>query len=360
MTDAMVDVVVPLLLVSGLLYAWRQVRSGKKTLRQVLVRTLQATGIALAAYGVITLLTFGPPAPSPNRPATFSFAALGDAPYSLDQALKYRIVLTDIAAHDLSAVVHIGDLFVGSCGTERYRRRLTEFAGLPHPVVYTPGDNEWTDCAKTPWRAMEPLERLGALRSVFFNEPGLSLGGRPMALEAQSRYEGFSEFPENVRWVHEGVVFGTVHLVGSWNGKQSAEGFSDASVFESERRMSAAVHWVGRIFAEAIGIGAEAVVIAFHAEPGFTLAPNHPYRATYGPFLEALRDGARAFERPVLAVHGDLHEFTVDRPVDGAPNLTRLQVPGAPNVGWVRVSVEPGAPEPFRFEPRVVPGWKLW
>ena len=41
-------------------------------------------------------------------------------------------------------------------------------------------------------------------------------------------------------------------------------------------------------------------------------------------------------------------------------NLTRLQVPGSYDVGWVRVTVTPGAAEPFAFELRVVPHWKYW
>ncbi len=41
-------------------------------------------------------------------------------------------------------------------------------------------------------------------------------------------------------------------------------------------------------------------------------------------------------------------------------NLTRVQVPGSPLVGWVRVTVTPGADEPFAFESNVVPAWKHW
>lgn len=59
-------------------------------------------------------------------------------------------------------------------------------------------------------------------------------------------------------------------------------------------------------------------------------------------------------------VHGDEHEYKVDHPVARAPNLTRMEVPGSPDVGWVRVAVEPGAAAPFSFEKHVVPVWKYW
>ena len=41
-------------------------------------------------------------------------------------------------------------------------------------------------------------------------------------------------------------------------------------------------------------------------------------------------------------------------------NVTRLEVPGSPLVGWVRVVVTPGATPSFAFEQRLVPRWKYW
>jgi hypothetical protein len=37
-----------------------------------------------------------------------------------------------------------------------------------------------------------------------------------------------------------------------------------------------------------------------------------------------------------------------------------MEVPGSPDVGWVRVTVKPGATAPFSFEKHVVPEWKYW
>ena len=64
-------------------------------------------------------------------------------------------------------------------------------------------------------------------------------------------------------------------------------------------------------------------------------------------------------------IHGDGHDYVVDHPMRtrGArrlPNFTRMQVPGSPMVGWVRVVVTPGQRPSFAFEPRVVPRWKFW
>jgi hypothetical protein len=46
---------------------------------------------------------------------------------------------------------------------------LVQFNALPHPLIYTPGDNEWTDCHEGRNVAgLDPLERLAKLRTVFF------------------------------------------------------------------------------------------------------------------------------------------------------------------------------------------------
>ena len=68
-------------------------------------------------------------------------------------------------------------------------------------------------------------------------------------------------------------------------------------------------------------------------------------RRAYEPFAAALEEEVERFGKPVLAVHGDDHELIVDYPLvrrttgRWLANLTRLEVPGSPDVGWVRVVV---------------------
>ena len=83
-------------------------------------------------------------------------------------------------------------------------------------------------------------------------------------------------------------------------------------------------------------------------------------RLAYEPFAAALEEEVERFGKPVLAVHGDAHKLTVDYPLvrrttgRWLANLTRLEVPGSPDVGWVRVVVTPGAAQPFAFQPLIV------
>ena len=329
------------------------------------VLTLPLLAITVAAVLALAVWVTGdhdPGPPTANPPGSFSFAALGDSPYYLWENGRYRGVLEDMGAHELSAVVHVGDLFETPCTRDRYQRSLIEFNSLPHPVIYTPGDNEWTDC----WShgGFQPLDRLAQIREIFFDDPGHSLGGRQIALDFQGAQEKFADYVENARWTHENVVFATLHLVGSWNGMNSFPDRTAADDLESKQRTEAATAWMRETFAEAKARGAPAVVLAFHGNPLFEEPADDSYRMSFEPFVEALEQEVQAFGLPVLGIHGDWHEYTVDRPLarrsDGLPldNFTRLQVPGSPDIGWVRVIVTPNAAEPFTFEPRVIPFWR--
>ena len=109
-------------------------------------------------------------------------------------------------------------------------------------------------------------------------------------------------------------------------------------------------------FSAAKASNAPAVVVAMQGAP-FDEEPKD--RELFEPFLTTLREEAERFQRPVLIAHGDHHHFQVDRQL-GLANLTRLEVPGSPDVGWVRVTVTPDAREPFAFQAHVIPRWKLW
>lgn len=296
-----------------------------------MTKTIVIVAVIVAIIAAF-IITGGTPPPKSNPPGAFSFAVLGDAPYYFWEELQFRLVLRAINEHELTEVIHVGDIFWKPCSDAMYRAFRNRFNRVKHPLIYTPGDNEWADCSERQAGGYEPLERLAALRRFFFADPAHSLGSRKIALISQG-----GAFVENARWQHDGFVFATVHLLAS----------DDA---EAQRRLSAAISWMRTAFAEAKN--ARAVVIAYHA--GLNRS------ASYEPFFVALEEEAARFRRPVLIVHGDNHQFIVDRPFARARNITRMMVPGSHDVGWVRVIVRPGAASPFAFESHVVPRWKYW
>ena len=69
-------------------------------------------------------------------------------------------------------------------------------------VVYTPGDNEWTDCHRRSNGGYDPLERLGKIRQLFYS-PTKSRGMNPITLVSQAQMQpAYSAFVENQRWVY--------------------------------------------------------------------------------------------------------------------------------------------------------------
>ncbi|HEV7921935.1 MAG TPA: metallophosphoesterase family protein [Thermoanaerobaculia bacterium] len=320
--------------------------------------------VLAVVLAIVTALVVasGPPKPTPNRAgAAFSFAVLGDAPYFAWEEWRYPLALQDIDQNELAFVIHVGDIFWRPCTDEMYRKTLARFDALRHPVIYTPGDNEWTDCWEEGSGGFRPQERLQRIREIFYapHPPPLSAGERT----AGGRVRGLvrqAEFIENARWEHGGVLFATVDIPGSGNGMEPFPGRTPADDLANRQRTEAAAAWVREAFAAAAAGKAKAVVIGFQANADLEKPAADKYRQLFEPFLGALTEESRRFRKPVLAVHGDGHVYIVDHPLDGVRNFTRLQVPGSPRVGWVRVFVTPNAASPWAFENHVVPQWKYW
>jgi hypothetical protein len=226
-------------------------------------------------------------------------------------------------------------------------------------VVFTPGDNDWTDYHGRREGGYAPLERLQVLREIFFPNPGHALGGRALSAEVQG-----GEFPENLRWVFRDVVFASLHVVGSYNARNPFPARTEADDAEADRRQAAVIEWLEGTFALAREQDARAIVLAWHAAPAFGKKPGDPWRSGFEEILGALGTQVAEWGQPVLLMHGDDHDYMVDHPLrdqrDGRvlDNFTRVEVMGTPRIGWVRVVVDPDAAEPFSVEPHYVGrGW---
>ncbi len=261
-------------------------------------------------------------------------------------------------------MIHVGDLFWKPCSDEKMRERLAVLQRIRHPVVYTPGDNEWTDCWGRREGGFAPLDRLAKLRELYFPNPGRTLGGEPMRVAFQASDSAWSEFVENQRWTAGGVVFATIHLIGSGNGLVRFPGRTEANDREVTRRTEAAVAWLRETFEEARATSARAVFLAQHADM-LSEDLTDEDRQGFEPFIRGLEEEVAAFNGMVVLAHGDNHEFVVDAPLTDRSsgrvleNFTRLEVMGSPDVGWVRVVVDTVAMT-FSYAPRLIPSWKIW
>jgi hypothetical protein len=302
-----------------------------------------------------------------SRPASdgaFSFAVMGDLPYSEAEEAQFVRMLADLDAEPLAFIAHVGDIRGGDepCGDALYLRRRAQFDASRHAFVFTPGDNEWSDCPGE--RGEASLGRLARLREVFFSSDG-TLGRRVLPQRAQRACLeppvegcGCGALPENRAWSVGRVAFATVNVSGSLNNV----GRGAATDREARCRDAANARWISAAVRDALEKDAAALVILTQANPWWTSGRE------FDAFLASMREAAKAFGRPVLLVHGDTHFFRADRPFrDGrgemVPNLQRLETWGSPFVGWVEVRVDTSRPEPFTFTPRLhatgVPWWWL-
>lgn len=214
------------------------------------------------------------------------------------------------------------------------------------PFVLTPGDNEWTDCHRTAAGGYLPTERLEAVRSTFFPEPGRTLGRHQATVATQADDGEHAAYVENTRFTRSGVVFAAVHVVGSENDLEPWSQLPggdrpDLRLAEFEARRAAALDWIDAAFDEAQANGASGVLLLMQAEP--TATPG------FQDIRDLIVERSRGFERPVLLVHGDEHRYEQEPGYAGVPNLTRLETFGDTATEWLRLTVDPRDPAVFTW-----------
>lgn len=121
------------------------------------------------------------PEPRPLPPNSFAFAVFGDGPYHRGELGRFARVIDDVNRADVEWFLHVGDILWTRCSDSSLARTLRELNTIRHPVVYTPGDNEWTDCHRG---AFQPLDRLQRIRSMYFADPSRSIAGPAMQVAA--------------------------------------------------------------------------------------------------------------------------------------------------------------------------------
>ena len=328
---------------------------------------------------VLTALLVAGPSPAtavsrPSSAAALTVAVIGDTPYDDAQAARFPALVSSVNAdRRASVVVHLGDMKSGQpCTDEFFAGRRALYGTFADPFVFTPGDNDWTDCHRPQFGAFIPTERLASLRRIFYPQPRRALGGRrPLPVKPQSDGPGFAEFVENVTWRRAGVVFSTLHVVGSnndlvpWVAGAETPAQRELRLAEFQRRQAANLAWLQRTFATATRTRARAVVLAMQAN--MFVARLFPESRVDGfdALVQRIAELARAFRRPVLLLQGDTHVYLTDHPLANgspehgvttrAPNVARIVVQGETADEWLRLRVKPGAGQPFSWQRVAVP-----
>ena len=303
---------------------------------------------------------------------SYTIALFDDTPYNTLGRAQYPDLLADINASHVAFSVFDGDLKAGAdgpCSNNLYLNALSNFNTLKKPLVWLPGDNDWTDCwgrygpSTLPYS--DPLERLNFERALFAST-SQSLGQKTLTLTRQSL-----AYPENVRWKFGPVVYLGLNVQGSNDNYPystvDGETRSDAEIAiqrsEEVARKAANIEWLRDGFAYAAHVRAKGVMVIWQADLNFNneqhLTDTRSWDA-FPDYVNALRTNTLAFPGQVALVHGDSHYFKVDKPINGQSdgvlaNFTRVETFGARNTHWVSARIDPTDPNLFVFEPRIVP-----
>lgn len=321
-------------------------------------RRIRGRAVLVVALIVALVPTAASAEPEPaHRPAAgFTFALIGDTPYGPEQVTQFADLRAAINADStVRMVLHAGDVKGGSerCDDALFAERYALYEQFEDPFVLTPGDNEWTDCHRTAAGSYLPIERLAAMRAVFYPKPGHTTGGRSMRVRSQAADSEYGTYVENFRFHRNRVVFATVHVVGSRNGLEPWSGLPGGDrpserTAEVAARETAALSWIDAAFDAATNWRAAGVLLLLQAEPA-------EGEAGYARIRDRIVHRATDFGRPVLLVHGDEHIFEQQPSYAGVPNLTRLETFGDTAQNWLRVHVDPGSKEVFSWTPVTVP-----
>lgn len=289
---------------------------------------------------------------SQNKEKPFTFIVLGDMPYNLPaDNVRFENVINEINKQEQVFNVFVGDFKSSKtpCSDAAFQKILDYFNSFKKPLIYTPGDNEWTDCGKPQAGSYNINERLSALRAKFFKDTVHSLGKSKMILTSESSNKEYAKFVENKMWDYNKISFATIHLVGSNNNFDKDSLKSNEEFFE---RSKADIFWLNEVFKKAKANNSLGIVIFEHAD---MITPDKG-KDGFVIFLKELQKLVLDYKKPVLLINGDSHEYKVDKPLyeneelkKSVLNFTRLQVFGEADMHAVKVVVNPKNPTLFEI-----------
>ena len=226
------------------------------------VPAVAATAAPKAPPGALTVAVYGD-SPYGNTPyAPGAPSSPPDNHWQRDQSPAFIDTINQDSS--VSEVIHVGDIHSGkqACTSDYDTDVAALWTAFQKPLVYTPGDNEWTDCHKATSLAKpgefggffassaaftgikylaadglttdpstdpcfdyscgNPTDNLSLVRSLFFAHPGQTLGSGTLSVTSQHdaydpAHPTDAQYVENVMWAQRDVVFVTINVPGGSN-----------------------------------------------------------------------------------------------------------------------------------------------
>jgi hypothetical protein len=300
---------------------------------------------------------------------TATVALIGDMPYggsptdTAEFIAEPNFIAAINADKDVSMVAHVGDIHSGKqyCTYDYDMSIFNHWQGFKTPLVYTPGDNEWTDCHKkkegggaynsatgqidyvkdangnyVDYAAGDPIANLDLVRTIFFSNRGKTLGVaadvHTQATEFDPTHQTDSSFVENVWYEKANVLFAAVNIPGGSNNGTDpwygAPSMSPAQAQEIKNRTGATLRWLDTVFANATKNNDQAMVLMIQADmwdlDGLQMSDMH--LTEYKQYIDKIATLVSNYGKPVLLINGDSHIYRSDNPyVNGA--LCKVEVP---------------------------------
>jgi hypothetical protein len=246
---------------------------------------------------------------------------LADTPYSDKEkqmlqgpdGILYRL----INAQKPSIVMHLGDFKSGgdSCTNELLIEHKALLAQIqPGKIIYTPGDNDWTDCDRF-WlfHSYDELERLEYLTKLMFKTPPLLSEGLTDLTEQSTQIE-------NKLWINDRLAISTLHIVGTSNGRDDIKKSTRQSAIKNaDNRDKANLDWLKNI--EEKSKNFDALIIGFQADiyqqkviksPPCQDSSEEACDA-FSIYRQAFQDLAKRIKKPILISHGDTGDFCFEQ-----------------------------------------------
>ena len=282
----------------------------------------------------------------------FTIVAFGDMPYRVPNDYpKFERVIKTLNKENPDFIVHVGDFKSGSslCSTEYFEKMHAYFETIQPPFIYTPGDNEWTDCNRKAAGEYDPNERLALLRKMFFGSDK-SFGKKKINLISQAKSAGFEKFVENNMWTYGGLEFATIHLVGSNNN--FIESGDNQEFIEREK---ANLAWLEQVFAAA----QDKKGLMFFTQADMFYKDLKPSKG-FEKVVDKITELTQKYGKQVFLVNGDSHRFITDKPIlinnqkATLMNFTRIQVFGDAEMAAIKITYDPKSTSLFQVEQMMI------
>jgi len=289
------------------------------------------------------------------------FSALGDMPYKKKEAEMLQSpngkIYLALRKENPSVVIHYGDFKKSKwdCTDELFLKQREQIYQLnPGKVVYTPGDNDWTDCDRKKLSLpFDELGRLQYLRELFF-------GKHNRLSEKLPFFQRQKELIENSAWRIKNLQFGTLHIVGTNNARDEIlMNDKERALQEVEKRDKANLQWITYLFEKAKT--AEGLVIAFQADiyipekgkPDSICTKDVRQKCdAYKVYREILERKAKEYQKPFLIIHGESDPYCFYQPNKNITNYWLLNGPGdrLKRPDAVVITFRPEKNQPFKVQ----------